>query len=1268
MKSSYNKKMEAHPTGSVREILIEEKSGKSSPKAVPKIWRVNPSYSHMYNSISIARIIIIVVIGTFFTGATYLMNWSLQVSISSGIGIVILFIFVFYNYADSITHIFQNKIQFDPFDNLISFWEKSEQSILFLTNKEDLIHNALQIFRVEEIPENIHASINLFLKSLSEYKNMISFTYQIVQTPYTYLKQIPDTNNYKINTTEARHTSIYFCVNHSVKGRLTQNKVKLLKQRIRYMGNTLRNNFVGNFHHFKISLLSGDNLVNALRTYFLKIPDDMNRERYEEKKKSTLSAKFVIKASFTCFFILFLNYTLIPFNIPILYIVLINLITLVIIIFLWWREVLFMVGGKPFSKKQYSYIDPFQCIKFFRFRGYSDTLFMHINNKLVIGLKMFNLAFSFPPVYSRSDKFIQAIMNQKVSFGYTCMNTPLSFASFYKDGVKYLNKKTDYDLFNSKWRIQTKIDALNWLSIRSGMWQTILTISVHEYEFMDALDKKSVAQIEERLENKAEVLLSAFNMNFFNYELVRLRRSKLISGLLCEILKNKDYTFNGTHLNYLLFQGKALLQLIEIADELKKGIETRIASEFNTPLQLENDITLGHTINTEVLEEELPFGFTEEQVKNLLIWNGSLISRELFAMKTVSELVNKKISSLIFDFRGTWSRVIDLFKGTPHEKDFLHFKLGSAFTLDPLKSEIPYDTDNIGFLNYMFDAYSLAFRKHQKTVEMIRNTIMRNPEMDLSSLNLELITQNKWEKSPVSDNLLALFSDFTEQDVPYLQISTPTSPQTGTITFKDFISNDKTVIIDLSVNNDYRKQIFFVFLILSKIIHYLNSSGEHTKKIIVVPHTDVFFDSFFIDRFTHYGKINKFLEPLIEKGFGLLFSANQAHYLHHNLVSFFDNIVAFQTKDKRDIAAISNVMGLQELQGTGYYSRSRNQTYQFKYLMSMKNDEAVVKREDIYQPFPVQLKWENIEMSSIMKEDELFDYMKSQGYDLRDTEKKILEQSRKTIFQKDLGIYSGFIEEVKQFLEALKTVDRVGNLYEKRVKKELKDFIFPKASKIYKDKAEIKKCRDEIYSILVKFGYLVEAHPTRASGSESVRTSYSVGDHYDKALDDEFKTKQPLTIETLDFESATPQIPTGEEIQTRRYIILKKSLKKALAREFSNFLFELFTVYEFITHKNYKNALKVEHNLVRRFLIAVYKHYFNANYLVTTKDLTEFIEHLIRDAHIPFTKEELVDYMEQYKIVDFDHSNVQSLAHEIYEYIAIFFDKVQLYMYKDEEE
>ena len=50
MKSSYTKKMEAQTRKSTREVVIEEKDGRPSPREVPKIWRVNPSYSHNNNS------------------------------------------------------------------------------------------------------------------------------------------------------------------------------------------------------------------------------------------------------------------------------------------------------------------------------------------------------------------------------------------------------------------------------------------------------------------------------------------------------------------------------------------------------------------------------------------------------------------------------------------------------------------------------------------------------------------------------------------------------------------------------------------------------------------------------------------------------------------------------------------------------------------------------------------------------------------------------------------------------------------------------------------------------------------------------------------------------------------------------------------------------------------------------------------------------------------------------------------------------------------
>ncbi|MHA2180479.1 MAG: hypothetical protein ACXAAH_03555, partial [Promethearchaeota archaeon] len=171
------KKVDGQTRKKTREVVIEEKNGKPSPREVPNIWRVNPSYIHTSNTVSIARIVVLIALSTFLIGATYLVGSPLPVAIGVGSVITIGFIVIFYDYLVSIINYFQNKIKINPFENLLSFWEKNDQTTLFIANTKDLVHTSLQIFRVEEIPENIHASLNLFIKSLSEYKNMIKFTY-----------------------------------------------------------------------------------------------------------------------------------------------------------------------------------------------------------------------------------------------------------------------------------------------------------------------------------------------------------------------------------------------------------------------------------------------------------------------------------------------------------------------------------------------------------------------------------------------------------------------------------------------------------------------------------------------------------------------------------------------------------------------------------------------------------------------------------------------------------------------------------------------------------------------------------------------------------------------------------------------------------------------------------------------------------------------------------------------------------------------------------
>ncbi|GAH14888.1 unnamed protein product, partial [marine sediment metagenome] len=253
--------------------------------------------------------------------------------------------------------------------------------------------------------------------------------------------------------------------------------------------------------------------------------------------------------------------------------------------------------------------------------------------------------------------------------------------------------------------------------------------------------------------------------------------------------------------NYMLYQGKTLQFLTTISDQFKKGVETRLAAEFNTPLQLKNEITVGSTINTEYLENEVPAGFLIEQVQNLFVTNGTNSSRELLAQKIVIELVKAGYPSVIFDFTGKWSKVIKMFQGSIYENQFIYHKLGKTIVINPLRSEIPYDKNNLAYLDYMFDAYAMCFKKDERTIEMFKNTILRNPDIDISTLVLDLTSQRDWEKSSVTEALLSFFKEFTPQESSFIQRQQPQNLDTAQA--HQFITDDKTVIIDLSDVRDY---------------------------------------------------------------------------------------------------------------------------------------------------------------------------------------------------------------------------------------------------------------------------------------------------------------------------------------------------------------------------------------------------------------------------------------------------------------------------------
>ncbi len=1254
----YNKKIK-------RKIIKTEE--KEDLREDLNIWEANPSYKDISNNFSIVKVIVLLIITICIIVTMYLFTKHLIGSIGVGVISCIGFILVFHDEIYLLRYFFRffsrNKVAFTPFEDMV-FWHKNEDSsTLFMSNKKDLVHVALRIYQIQVIAENIHPAIVQFVKALASKNIRMSYSYQIVQKPVIHLFNKDTSRNNVLKSLHSRGTTIYFSVFKEEKGILTNHKLDKMQYFIRKYSDTLKSNIVSNFHHFQAVLLSGNALMNAVRTFYLKekvatYETPINKKKALNSNNSHIFWKFGICAGLVFYFSLFLFFFM---NLLIFYIICINLVFIVGLTLLWWRSLLFQFTKSKLIKTDDIIVTkPFADVQFYRVREFPYSVFFHVENRLLIGMKLVNLKHVYNRPFCLLGKFIESLNNHKVNFSYTLKNQPLSFYDFYHNGgKKYLTPQWFY-----KTRFQKEIQEERWLGMRYGMWFTMLTMSVNSYKFVDTLNDAVFSEMEEDLISQIDELQGAFDINFQAYEIEVMRTSTLISGYLFSVLKHNLYRLNGTHLNYVMFQGAYMYPLTEIVDVLKKGVHIEIAAEFNTPLYLENFITIGHAFNTEVLETEVAFGFTREQLHNLLIMNGTSEHRDLISMKIISELIKAKIPSIVFDFAGEWSRLLPYFDGTEFKKDILYFKYGSSFIVDPIKSDIPYDPHNADYLENIYDAFGLALKRDERIVEMFRQTIQKNPDMDLGSIQMALQNQTEWEKTPVNDLLLTIFADFTPNEMTYFQ-----TIQKDSIGASDFVKNNKTVIIDLSVFRDLKKKMFVTFVILSKIGHYIQHHEEYYKKILYIPYIDNIFDSYFLDLRRNYDKVDIFLKPFVEKKFGLIFSAHQIHYLHANALLYFNNYMTLRATDTRDIAMLRNIVNLQELEGIGIYSSKRKHSHQINYLKNLKHDTIITRRDDIDQPFPAIIDWKDIQEKSTLPYEEIVKFMDTQGFNLHVSERKILEQARESLFEIDLGHYYIYVKDIIKFMDQILTIDQIGNLYRDKLKKYLKQSLYPTISEKTQNKQHLKRIIENVLEALIKHEYLVENHPRRAGGGEALRTSYSVGSRYQEALEDYYKVKgganRDFQVEVLEREGMDSEdLATIFPKHTRRYVIQKENLIEALSREIGDLYFHIFKIYRFIDNGDYSNAIKIQHGLIKNYLMGVYRHFYNVESVVIN-DFNFFLGVLGETEGFPFSKQKLIDFIDQYQVIKLEDPNLEPFAKEMYQSISTFFGKIQYFINKE---
>ncbi|MFX1477159.1 MAG: hypothetical protein ACFFCI_03405 [Promethearchaeota archaeon] len=1250
------------------------------------IWNRNPCDIDTNTLILKAKFVIFVL---------YLLAiWAILAFIYSKINLlipsaIVLFLLLFYERFYDIFVSFYSKRggikEVNPCKDLI-FWVNDSETLITINKKMSVVF-AVRIFKITNLPESVQPTLNHFLKTL--YNANIEYSYQVVQTPLNYQN--------RPNKTENHETSIYFSVFAMRSGILTKTTIQNLFEHVKINSKIFNSHLSSNFHHTQIKQLFGGDLIRAIRAIFCGVNIDSIDFTKVEKNNSKIDGHFITKLVIITLFVGFFTCSLTLFSLSWIIILLLDI--LIIMLFIpWWEDLLYNLSKLCFLKNiSVQIIDPFKDIKFYQLNKCPSSLFILFPNKLLIGLKIFNLYDAIQKCFIFPDKFYRELNKHTIPYSYTLQATPISPKQFSKRCFKFLNEKGLSDIRNifgqvildksftseepGYWppRKDAELVFKNWISMRTGIWNTILTVSVFSHTFLYQPNVQYFYELEDELADKSEIAMGAFQDNFLNLRLRELQYNTLINGYLFLSLKNSLFKAGDSHLSKVYFQGKNVIPLSTISNEFKKGLPTKIAAEFNSPIHLKNDIVIGETINTEFLEHEGELGFLHEQINHLLITNGFAEQRELTMMKIVVELTKLGKQCVIFDYSGNWSKIIGFFTNTYLQNAFLYFKLGQNFTINLIKSDIKYDKRNVEYLNLFYDVFSLAFKAYQQDLDILKENLAKNDDFDLNDMALDKEMEKQLFKQKGYSSLLTLLHGFVDWKALFSSKSINSPNDIKPI---DFIKNDKTIIIDLSLLEELSQKNFVSFVIVSKFVHYLQNSANYQKKIIIIPEIDLFFDANYIDNYktpVDYGKIKKFFDPLFHRGYGLIFSVDQPRFLHPYLLKYFPNIIAFNANDTRDIAVLKNQMNLQELQGTGYYSSKRNNTYQIEYLKNLRENEVLVKRSDIDQPFPGEIDYDDLFQISPLKQDNISAYMEKLGFNFIELEKKVMLGAKDCLFEKDLGPYFPFIEEIITFLNAVRTVDKVGGNYENKLKEVLLRFIYPKASKKFRDKRKINEIRNYIFRTLKMQGYLIESHPPQASGSYTVRTCYRVGDKYYKALEEYYriKEKKPLNISVEVIKKETNNNSIASRISTNlrdELSAIKESrisvsseaehkLRHVLAENLGNTMrMELFHMYKAIGKKDYATFLKVAKQFVLRFFARVYWRYYRSTKAFTKGDIEGFMRLLTDVKGFPYTLNSLHQLIEESESINIDHKSSAQRIEHVYQTLLQFYIKLKSYV------
>ena len=460
-----------------------------------------------------------------------------------------------------------------------------------------------------------------------------------------------------------------------------------------------------------------------------------------------------------------------------------------------------------------------------------------------------------------------------------------------------------------------------------GIWKGALIIGTQVRSYLlPGWQKK----LEEKIEKNMNLISASFVSAFPHTKIKRL------SGT--ELEKILRIPFNNSTSFYML--GNEVAYFMNIPPMIEKIIKPVYPAEFISPLTIESDIIIGHSIEPEGMidnEKQIPVGFTIDQLRkeNLLVVGEDYEERKNTNLRLIYEAVKNGLKYVILTTSKDY-RCLPMLLGEDKVKIL---RLGKDFSIDVM-SQGAISTDEYNSLLILaFYLGGLIEKINSTAVTLLLQRVYEDPaqrglqpliEQANNLLESELSRSDKITIENIRNTIAAIMKDDT-----YSALSIDSTD------LAMLIQNTNVIVIEYNFKV-HLNAILQAFLIL-KIL----TCGYKGHIVIHLPYAqDILYD-----RAKEKQGLDLFMRLLKRKRITLHASTNKPASLDRSILQYFSCIVVHKIRKEEDLQVVADILKLEE-NAEGYYSQARHKLAQKSFLVWLGPGEFLMYRPDISSAIP----------------------------------------------------------------------------------------------------------------------------------------------------------------------------------------------------------------------------------------------------------------------------------------------------------------------------